>query len=94
MRGAPPEVTATWPKPNYDNPEFIGNQLIIVGIVFGAISLVTVCLRLWVRLWMKRNAGWDDLFIVIGLVCTDGWMAGGMCRGCLGYALADWYSFH
>ncbi|KAI5295535.1 hypothetical protein KEM52_001083 [Ascosphaera acerosa] len=61
-------VLATWPKPNYVNPEYIGNQLIVIGVVFGVISIITVSLRLYVRLWMKRNAGWDDLLIAIALV--------------------------
>ncbi|KAI5284476.1 hypothetical protein KEM54_001303 [Ascosphaera aggregata] len=87
MRDPPPEVIATWPEPDYVDPEYIGNQLIVIGIVFGFLSIVTICLRLWVRLWMKRNAGWDDLLIVIG---QENWLAEVLFVGGWGYDTWLW----
>ncbi|PGH18063.1 hypothetical protein AJ79_00690 [Helicocarpus griseus UAMH5409] len=60
MRNPPPEVMATWPKPNYVNPEYQGPAMPIIGIVFLAISVIVVTLRLFVRIHMKRSAGYDD----------------------------------
>lgn len=31
-------------------------------------SLVTVCLRLWVRMTIKRTFGWDDRTLLLSLV--------------------------
>ncbi|PGH27458.1 hypothetical protein AJ80_00937 [Polytolypa hystricis UAMH7299] len=64
MRNPPPEVVASWPKPNYVDPEYQGPAMTIIGIVFLAISVVVVCLRLWVRVYMRRSSGWDDWVMV------------------------------
>ncbi|KAF9892322.1 hypothetical protein FE257_002099 [Aspergillus nanangensis] len=68
MRNAPPEVVESWPKPNYENPDYQGPQLLIVGVILVTISVIVVALRLWVRLYMKTTAGWDDWLMVVALV--------------------------
>lgn len=68
MRNASAEVVASWPKPNYENPEYQGPQLLIVGIILLALSTVVVVLRIWVRLFMKNTAGWDDWLMVLAVV--------------------------
>ncbi|WEW55124.1 hypothetical protein PRK78_000552 [Emydomyces testavorans] len=67
MREPPPEVVASWPKPNYVNPEYQGPQLIILGFVLVSISCVVVGIRLFVRLHMKKSAGWDDWLVAATL---------------------------
>ncbi|KAI1982897.1 hypothetical protein LOZ51_005496 [Ophidiomyces ophidiicola] len=64
MRNPPPEIIATWPKPNYVNPEYQGPQVAIVGITLLTLSVIIVCLRMYVRIWMRRSASWDDWLMV------------------------------
>ncbi|GES60486.1 hypothetical protein ASPCAL01796 [Aspergillus terreus] len=61
------EVMASWPAPNYENPEYQGPQLLIVGIVLLILSTAVVVLRIWVRLVMKNTAGWDDWLMVLAV---------------------------
>ncbi|OJD12502.1 hypothetical protein AJ78_06912 [Emergomyces pasteurianus Ep9510] len=60
MRSPPLEVMATWPKPNYVNPEYQGPLMPVVGILFVCLSTIVLALRLWVRVHMKKSAGLDD----------------------------------
>lgn len=68
MLVAPPEVIASWPKPNYVNPEHQGPHLMIVVIGCFTISSVVVALRTYVRVKIKRNVGWDDWLMLSTLV--------------------------
>lgn len=67
------EVKASWPEPNYENPEYQGPQLLIVGIILLILSTAVVVLRIWVRLFMKNTAGWDDWLMVLAvafIICS------------------------
>lgn len=68
MRNAPDDVVASWPEPNHENPVYQGPQLLIVGVILLALSIIVVALRLWVRLYMKNTAGWDDWIMVVAVV--------------------------
>ena len=46
----------------------IGLELTVVALVFFPLALIAVCLRLFVRLWIVRAAGWDDWHIVLAVV--------------------------
>ncbi|KAK2865081.1 hypothetical protein FQN49_003929 [Arthroderma sp. PD_2] len=72
MLVAPPEVVATWPKPNYVNPVHQGPHLTIIVVGSFIISSVVVGLRTYVRLRIKKNAGWDDWL----MLCTLPFLAG------------------
>ena len=63
-----PELIASWPKPNYIDPQTRGNELLIVVIVFLTLTVLIVSLRLWTRLCLQHNAGPDDLLITLSLV--------------------------
>lgn len=63
----PLSVIASWPPPNYDNPEGRGRVTSNIAFVLTPITFFTVFSRLWVRFYMQRNAGWDDWFMVISL---------------------------
>lgn len=65
------EVKASWPEPNYENPEYQGPQLLVVGIILLILSTAVVVLRIWVRLFMKNTAGWDDWLMVLAVVCPS-----------------------
>lgn len=63
-RAPPPEVVATWPKPNFENPEDRGPYLIAVEVVLFFFTAVVVLGRIYTRRWIIRSFGWDDWFII------------------------------
>lgn len=69
MRFIPPEVLLSWPVPNYDNPKTRGDALLIVNGIFISLATITVILRLYTRVFIKRWFGMDDFFIMLALVC-------------------------
>lgn len=70
MRFPPPEVTATWPEPNYVNPVRRGNESIIIQAVLVALVTLFVSIRLYARLVItKAGIGLDDVLIVMAAVC-------------------------
>jgi hypothetical protein len=66
----PPLVILNWPAPNYINPETHGYQLVVTSIVLGTLAVATVVARLYARVVLLGNPGWDDYLIVIALVCN------------------------
>ena len=46
-------------------------ELIGVCIGFLVVSFIIVILRLYTRLVLIKSARWDDLIIVLALVCTE-----------------------
>ncbi len=68
MRSAPPEVIATWPKPNYVNPETRGPDLIVAGLITLIFAIIALILRLYVRLRIIRKTEIDDWFMVVATV--------------------------
>jgi hypothetical protein len=59
---------ASWPAPNYENPETRGNASIF--IVTSVITAVVVTLRLYSRYYLLRSTGIDDVLLLAGYVCT------------------------
>ena len=56
---------------NLDEPRPLTNDpacLIGFTVAFLSVSWIFVCIRLWVRLRILRNPGWDDLFVGLYLV--------------------------
>ncbi|TIA14063.1 hypothetical protein D6C80_05899 [Aureobasidium pullulans] len=64
----PPEAFATYPTPNYIDPQTRGKATCITAIVCGVLSIFFVSLRLIARLRIKRGLGWDDFWILFGLI--------------------------
>jgi hypothetical protein len=64
----PQEVYDAWPKPNYVNPETRGHAFYFVSSISLAAAAISVCLRLWTRIYVRRYFGLDDLLIVLALV--------------------------
>ncbi|OCT49943.1 integral membrane protein [Cladophialophora carrionii] len=60
-------LIATWPKPNYVDPDTRGPGLIYVCIVFGAIGIITGLARLYSRLFITKAPGLDDLLVMVAL---------------------------
>ncbi|KFY40914.1 hypothetical protein V494_03269 [Pseudogymnoascus sp. VKM F-4513 (FW-928)] len=87
MRFPPPEVMASWPKPNYVDPVRRGNESIIIQAVLVALVTIFVAIRLYARIAItKAGVGLDDVLIVISAVClfatpgyliqAQGWLGG------------------
>lgn len=70
MRNPPPEVVATWPKPNYVDPEHRGDELLIAETAVLAIALFCLALRLYVRVVIVSKSGLDDWYMVIAAVSS------------------------
>lgn len=64
MRLPPPEVVASWPPPNYINPETRGPALIIVELITLPIAAACLALRLYVRFKVLSTSHWDDWMMV------------------------------
>lgn len=62
MRLPPPEVVASWPVPNYINPEKQGPTLLIVELTTLSIALICLGLRLYAR---KQR---------LGVLAADDWL--------------------
>ncbi|KAL7772096.1 hypothetical protein CFE70_002049 [Pyrenophora teres f. teres 0-1] len=68
MRSPPPEVLATWPKPNYVDPVTRGPSLMIVELTLLPIAMIVVFLRLWVRIsWLKKS-WYDDYLMIVAMI--------------------------
>jgi hypothetical protein len=68
MRLPPVDVLLSWPTPNYVNPKTRGPALAIVNYTLAAVTIITVALRLYTRVFIKRWFGLDDVFIILALV--------------------------
>ncbi|KAL8779319.1 MAG: hypothetical protein Q9213_006999 [Squamulea squamosa] len=64
------EIVATWPKPNYVNPETRGPALTVVNIVFIILVFLFVGLRYYTRIRITKSFGLDDWVIGASLVPT------------------------
>jgi hypothetical protein len=70
MHLPPAEVLLGWPAPNYDHPVTRGPALLILNSVLIGLVTITVGLRLYTRIWIKRWFGIDDVFIILALVSS------------------------
>jgi hypothetical protein len=68
MRNVPPEVMATWPQPNYDDPVRRGNALIITELSIVSVAILTLVARLYVRFRIVRTSGADDWVMLVAMV--------------------------
>lgn len=64
----PPEAFATYPAPNYVDPPTRGAYTVATALICCVLSIVFVTLRVFARLRIKRGLGWDDFWILFGLV--------------------------
>lgn len=71
MLNIPAEAIDSWPEPNYEDPEFQGPRLAVIGIILLTITITVVALRLWVRLSIKKSAGWDDWITIAAMVYSN-----------------------
>ncbi|KFZ05810.1 hypothetical protein V501_07999 [Pseudogymnoascus sp. VKM F-4519 (FW-2642)] len=73
MRSPPPEVLASWPKPNYVDPQRRGNEGVIVQAILVVLVTAIVIIRLYARIVITRaGIGLDDAMIIISWVFAMG----------------------
>ena len=65
---APPEVIASFPKPNYIDPQTHGPGLIVLTLFLSILGATTVLVRLYARFFITKAPGIDDILIVAALV--------------------------
>ncbi|EPS37968.1 hypothetical protein H072_8297 [Dactylellina haptotyla CBS 200.50] len=66
----PPEVVASWPKPNYNNPSNRGHYLIAVEVALFSLTAIIVSGRIYTRRWLIRSFGVDDwLILAAAILC-------------------------
>ena len=68
MRFRHPERVAQWPSPNYVDPESRGPAMFINNSIIFSLATTAVIARTYVRLFVRRWFGWDDLLLIIGWV--------------------------
>ena len=68
MRNPPPEVVATWPRPNYDDPVHRGPALLIVEVTIMSVAILTLLARLYVRIFKVNKHGLDDWLMLAAMV--------------------------
>ncbi|KAG9777535.1 hypothetical protein ABEF93_000394 [Exophiala dermatitidis] len=66
----PPSVVASWPRPNYIDPDTRGPALEYICIIFSAVAVVVLAARLYSRLFITRAPGLDDLLAVLALFAS------------------------
>ena len=64
----PLSVVASWPAPNYVNPEGRGRVTTIIAGVLSPITFFVIFARIWVRFYLQRNPGMDDWLMIAALV--------------------------
>lgn len=71
MRLPPPDVVASWPPPNYTNPETRGPALIIVELITLPVALICLGLRLYAKTKIMGRTEVDDWLMVGGAVGAE-----------------------
>lgn len=72
MLDIPLSVILSWPAPNYVNPPTKGGGVDALAGTLGVLMILTVVLRYYVRLSVKRWFGFDDAFVGLALVSASG----------------------
>jgi len=68
MKFMHPELILSWPSPNYINPETRGPILYYVNGCFFVVATVAVFLRLYIRMFVRKWVGIDDMLILAAWV--------------------------
>ncbi|CAD6447475.1 f5a65b85-6825-44c0-8c95-cc2709ff95ec [Sclerotinia trifoliorum] len=72
MQQPPAWVIASWPTPNYIDPETHGYGNVILNIVLYIILCCFIALRIWTRTRLRASFGADDIMILFAMIPTTG----------------------
>ncbi|KAM0334020.1 hypothetical protein ACHAQA_001040 [Verticillium albo-atrum] len=70
MKTPPLDIIASWPAPNYANPETRGPAAAIVAITLLIVVTFLVAIRVYTRKVITKGFGWDDILILFAYVST------------------------
>ena len=70
MRPFPSSFLASWPAPNYIDPETnpATPALYVITAIFLVLSSGALCCRMYSRIVIRNWFGWDDLFVIVAFV--------------------------
>lgn len=64
------EIIASWPKSNFENPISRGSALTVVNVIFITLVFISVALRYYTRLRIRKSFGLDVWIIGLSLIPT------------------------
>ena len=64
----PVEIIASWPTPDYDNPETYGPAGHAIIISLTSLVILILAIRLYTRKNITKGFGLDDILIVVAFV--------------------------
>jgi hypothetical protein len=70
MHAIPFDVLASWPTPNYTNPDIHDVGFHILSPLLLSISTLCVGARLYGRIFVRRWFGPDDILIILAWACA------------------------
>ena len=70
MLHPPPEVIASWPEPNFVNPQMLSNGRAVAAFVMTPMTTLIVLARVYTRLHLTKSFGWDDVILIVATVGT------------------------
>ena len=68
----PGHVLLSWPAPNYNNPETRGWEAPIILIIMLVATIGVYVARMWARLVVAKNHGWDDIIMSFAMLPVIG----------------------
>ena len=68
MKFPPPEVIASWPEPNYENPRSQGPAAEITVYILTGIVTIMIAIRMYTRIHITKSFGMDDAFMLVAYV--------------------------
>lgn len=83
----PGDVLLSWPAPNYENPETRGWEAPIILIIMLAATIVIYVARMWARLVVAKNHGWDDIIMSLAMLPVIGLTVSSI----LGVSILAWF---
>jgi hypothetical protein len=69
MRLPPADVVASWPPPDYENPDTQGPRLLTIQMILMPLALVALIARLYARVCLMKKAWIDDWLMLAAMVC-------------------------
>lgn len=68
----PADVLLSWPAANYENPETRGWEAPIILIIMLVATTIIYVARMWARLVVAKNHGWDDVMMTLSMLPVIG----------------------
>jgi hypothetical protein len=72
MRLPPADVVASWPPPDYENPDTQGPRLLIIQMILMPLALVALIARLYARVYLMKKAWIDDWLMLAAMTLVIG----------------------